>query len=58
MFIATDTLVKSQLVEGVVDGHGKAPELILADLDFKIFWDSMTPDTPIRGWSLDGSTSA
>ena len=27
--------VKSQHVEGVIDGPGKAPEFILADLDFK-----------------------
>lgn len=43
--------VKSQLVEGVVDGPGNAPELILVHLDFKISWGSMTPDTPIHGWT-------
>ena len=45
------------LLRGVVDGPGKVPELILVHLDLKTPWDSRTSDTPIHGWSLDGSTS-
>ena len=53
MFIATDILVKSQLVERLVGGPGNAPEFILVHLDFTIAWNSMhmTPDTPNHGWT-------